>query len=144
MNYKRYAVAIVILMMAKSALSQNPLPYDSQPFGGRETACSDGMEIKTQKEFAAPAGMYFVSVFATEAEKTKSYAGGMIGCHEIGRRMANMTRTVKGVATTVSVPVAVTIFAHADCGSGVLNNMSPDKRITAYCKVTGQIAPLVQ
>lgn len=142
-----HAVCLVAALCSSSILAYaqegDEQPFSSAPFGARDLLCTSdsGTEIKEERVIRAPPGYFFLDVTAIEAAPTKSYAGGDIGCIETGRETADMIATVNGRRMTVKVPVAIKVFAHADCGSG-LGPVLSRWTITGYCKAEGRIAPL--
>ncbi|MDZ5454868.1 hypothetical protein [Labrys sp. ZIDIC5] len=136
-------LCIVMVLLSSNVASSQEM---NRTFGAKDVLCtsSGGTEIKDIQTFVAPSGYFFSDVNIEEITPTISFAGGDLGCREWGspsRTYAKTTALVGGNKVEISVPVSVTVFAHADCSSNYTMVLQ-QKRITASCKFNSRVAPL--
>ena len=136
----RYLMFLAILSVSQLSYAEE---YASAAIGHVKLRCTSdsGTEIKKSGTATAPSGYFFTDVSVVEVTPTVSYAGGQIGCTELSRETAQIPATVGKKKLTVTVPVAIHFFAHADCGSGKEPVLS-GKEITAHCQVRGNVEPI--
>jgi hypothetical protein len=132
--------AACVLVASLGAASAAPAVDDYGPFdfdGGKVSCNSDtGPEIKKTQHYAAPADRFFVENSISVSEISGWGKAHSCELQNVQKKQINVQSDVGTIS--VNVITAFDVFAHADCGSGWLNN-SGGKTASVECNVAAKM-----
>ncbi len=130
---KKIVLSLSIFLLASPVFSAEE-PYGPFNFDGGKIACNDdrGPEIQKYQAYKAPSDRFFKEESIKVSEISGWGKAHSCTISDIKKKKIK----VKTEVGEIEIPVITefTVYAHADCGSGLLNN-SGGKSASVECEV---------
>ena len=130
-------------IIAAAMLMSAGVPAIAEPFGpikydGGKISCNDdrGPEIKQTQVYKAPNDRFFVEN-SIKADQISGW-GKAHSCSIVDLKKKNITVESGARKFDISVITEFSLYAHADCGSGVVAN-SGGKTASVECSVSAEM-----
>jgi hypothetical protein len=135
LSMRNQNLVFLVLALAAPALAE---PYGPFNLDGGKISCNDdrGPEIKKTQVYAAPGDRFFVEKAISVS--TISGWGKAHSCQLTDVKKKSIQAKTDYGQISVDVVYEFSVYAHADCGSGVLAN-SGGKTASIECSVSAEM-----